>query len=107
MRRAGKRGDTALTTLTRPEKGVRDSTLFRSVTEGAIASFGVALVICAAGASQPWLDRHFLPSFSVARPWYVRIETTVRLVSPAPGAALPLFPPPISRSVTPPPPHAV
>jgi hypothetical protein len=70
------------------------------VTEGAIASFGVALVICAAAASQPWLDRHFLPSFSVARPWYVRIETTVRLVAAASGAALALVARPIARVVT-------
>src|SRR5258708_26129143 len=97
MRRAGKRGDTALTTLTRPEKGVRDSTLFRSVTEGAIASFGVALVICAAVASQPWLDRHFLPSFSVARPGHARIAPTVRLVAAAAGAALALLAPPTPR----------
>jgi hypothetical protein len=77
------------------------------VTEAAIASFGVALVICAAAASQSWLDQHFLPSFSVARPWYVRIETLVRLVAAASGAALALFARPLARVVARPPRQAV
>jgi hypothetical protein len=40
---------------------------------------GVALVVAAIAATQPWLDRHFLPSFFLPRPWYVLIETLVRL----------------------------
>ena len=59
--------------------------------ELAIALVGIALVIGAAGADQRWLDRHFLPSFYVPRLWYVRIETIVRLVTAASGAALALI----------------
>jgi hypothetical protein len=50
-----------------------------------VAGAGVVLIIAAAAANQSWLDRHFLPSFFMPRPWYVRIETVVRLVVAAIG----------------------
>jgi hypothetical protein len=40
------------------------------------------------GANQPWLDRHFLPSFLIARRSYVQIETLVRFVMAACGVLL-------------------
>jgi len=49
-------------------------------SEIAVASIGLALVVCSAAASQRWLDRHFLPSWFVPRQWYVLIESTVRIV---------------------------
>lgn len=53
-----------------------------------IATVGMALVVAAIGANQPWLDRHFLPSFFMPRHWYVRIETVVRAAIALAGAAL-------------------
>jgi hypothetical protein len=50
----------------------------RAVEVG-IAVIGIALVACAVGARQTWLDRHFLPSFFLPRHWYVLIETVVRV----------------------------
>jgi hypothetical protein len=58
--------------------------------EIAVAAAGVVLVIAAATANQSWLDRHFLPSFFMPRPWYVRIETVVRLVVAAIGISITL-----------------
>jgi hypothetical protein len=49
------------------------------------AGVGVGLLIGAIAARQSWLDRHFLPSFFVPRPWYVLIETAVRLTIAAAG----------------------
>jgi len=51
-----------------------------SLTSEAIAIvIGMALIACALGARQAWLDRHFLPSFFMPRAWYVAIETSVRV----------------------------
>ena len=50
------------------------------------AAVGVALLIGAIAARQSFLDRHFLPSFFIPRPWYVLIESTVRAVIAAAGA---------------------
>jgi len=44
-----------------------------------VAITGLALVAGGIAATQPWLDRHFLPSFLMSRQTYVRIETVVRL----------------------------
>ena len=41
-------------------------------------AIGVALVVCAIVFDQPFLDKHFLPSFLIPRDWYVLIETSVR-----------------------------
>jgi hypothetical protein len=49
---------------------------------------GIALMVCAVGANQRWLDKHFLPSFVIPRSWYVRIEMLVRLSLAASGALL-------------------
>ena len=58
----------------------------RHRAEAVSAGAGLALVIGAIAARQSWLDRHFLPSFFVPRPWYVLIETTVRLAIGVTGA---------------------
>jgi hypothetical protein len=49
------------------------------------ACVGVALLVAALAANQPWLDRHFLPSFLLPHDLYVRIETGVRLTIAALG----------------------
>ena len=49
---------------------------------------GSALVVLALAATQPWLDRHFLPSFLLSRRTYVQIETLARLTMAALGASL-------------------
>jgi hypothetical protein len=61
------------------------------IAEGAIAAVGIALVVCALLANQRWLDRHFLPSWFLPHLWYVRIESTVRLVIAAAGVTLALI----------------
>ena len=53
-----------------------------------VAVVGLALVAGALAATQPWLDRHFLPSFLMSRETYVRIETVVRLAIAFAGFAL-------------------
>jgi hypothetical protein len=50
-----------------------------------VACVGVALLVAALAANQPWLDRHFLPSFLLPHDLYVRIETGVRLTIAALG----------------------
>lgn len=57
----------------------------RVTVEILLAAAGVILIVCASAATQPWLDRHFLPSFLIERVLYVRIETTVRVVVAAIG----------------------
>src|SRR5258708_13443609 len=57
----------------------RQSFWARVIAETAVASVGIALLSCALGANQRWLDRHFVPSFFLPRHWYVGIETLVRL----------------------------
>ena len=53
-----------------------------------MAVAGLALAAAALAATQPWLDRHFLPSFLMSRQTYVRIETSVRLAIALSGFAL-------------------
>jgi hypothetical protein len=60
----------------------------RVAAEIAITLIGGALVAGALAANQPWLDKHFLPSWFLPRRWYVWIETAVRLVMAAVGLAL-------------------
>ena len=52
------------------------------------AIIGTALVGAAIGATQSWLDRHFLPSFFMPRHWYVLIETAARLAIATAGVSL-------------------
>jgi hypothetical protein len=59
--------------------------------EIAIASVGIALVVCAALANQRWLDRHFLPSWFVPHAFYVWIESSVRGAIAAVGLSLALL----------------
>jgi hypothetical protein len=56
--------------------------------EIAVAAIGAALLVGALAANQPWLDRHFLPSFFLPRHWYVRLETSLRAVMGLSGAWL-------------------
>jgi hypothetical protein len=63
----------------------------RVAAEIAVAAFGGALLACAVGANQRWLDRHFLPSFFLPRHWYVLIETFARIVLAAAGTAVAVF----------------
>ena len=72
----------------------------RVIVEIAVAFIGGALVVCALVANQRWLDRHFLPSWFLPRPWYVLIEAFVRLVMAALGVSLALFARPRRNSVT-------
>jgi hypothetical protein len=58
----------------------------RLIAESVMALTGVALLACAVVANQHWLDRHFLPSFFLPRLWYVRLETSVRVLLAALGA---------------------
>jgi len=53
-----------------------------------VAITGLALVVGGVAATQPWLDRHFLPSFLISRQTYVRVETVVRLAIALSGFAL-------------------
>jgi hypothetical protein len=50
------------------------------IAEITVGLAGVALVVGALAANQQWLDGHFLPSFFLPPRWYVRIETSVRVV---------------------------
>jgi hypothetical protein len=77
----------------------RESTALLSV-DSVVAGVGVTLVVAAIAANQSWLDRHFLPSFFIPRPWYVLIETTVRGVVAAAGASLALGRSRVARLVT-------
>jgi hypothetical protein len=60
----------------------------RGTAEWLVAVAGLTLLMSALAATQPWLDRHFLPSFLISRQAYVRIETSVRLVLAASGISL-------------------
>jgi hypothetical protein len=58
------------------------------MAEVVVASAGVVLLACALVASQPWLDRHMLPSFYVMRQWYTRAEFIVRMALGVGGLAM-------------------
>jgi hypothetical protein len=62
----------------------------RIVGESVVAFVGIALVACALGANQRWLDRHFLPVYNVSHNARVLVESFVRVVTAAFGAALAL-----------------
>jgi hypothetical protein len=59
-----------------PRRGDHSSSVIVQVF---IVCVGVGFLVAALAANQPWLDRHFLPSFLVPHDLYVRIETGVRL----------------------------
>lgn len=58
------------------------------VAEVALASLGIALLVCGAATNQRWLDQHFLPTFNIGRALYVRIETAIRVVMATIGVTL-------------------
>jgi hypothetical protein len=60
----------------------------RLLAESAVALIGVVLLVTALLANQQWLDRHFLPSFFVARQTYVLLETIGRFAIGALGVSL-------------------
>jgi len=62
----------------------------RIVRESVTALLGLALLACALGANQRWLDRHFLPVYNVSRHTYVLVESLARVTTAAIGAALAL-----------------
>ena len=63
----------------------------RAAIEIAVAAIGIALVVCAILSTQPWLDRHFMPSWFVPHRWYVTIESSVRVMVAGVGVTLALF----------------
>jgi len=56
--------------------------------EWCVCGAGATLLLAATAATQPWLDRHFLPSFLVSRGVYVGIETSVRTLFAVSGILL-------------------
>jgi len=54
----------------------------------AVASVGLAIVVCALVANQRWLDGHFLPSFFLSRNSYVLVESAIRLATAGFGLLL-------------------
>ena len=60
----------------------------RTAIETACVVLGLALVVAALAAAQPWLDQHFLPSFLLPRRAYVRLETACRIAMAISGALL-------------------
>jgi hypothetical protein len=72
----------------------------RVIVEIAVAAIGGAFLAGALAANQRWLDRHFLPSWFLPRPWYVVLESLVRVMMAALGVCLVLFARPrIGRAV--------
>ncbi len=60
----------------------------RPAVEIAVSLAGVALLAVALLANQGWLDRHFLPSFFLARRTYVLLETIARCAIGGLGVSL-------------------
>jgi hypothetical protein len=60
----------------------------RVITQLVIVSIALVLAICAIGANQRWLDRHFLPSFLFSHATYVQLETCARFAMAVAGAML-------------------
>jgi hypothetical protein len=71
-----------------------------SLVAGIVAALGLALVVAAVAANQPWLDRHFLPSFFLPRYWYVWIESSVRAAFAVTGLVLMLARGRVARMLT-------
>jgi hypothetical protein len=72
----------------------------RVIVEIAVAAIGGAFLAGALAANQRWLDSHFLPSWFLPRPWYVVLESFVRVMVAALGVCLVLFARPrIGRAV--------
>jgi len=57
----------------------RKSFWSRVIAETAVATLGIALLLCALIANRRFLDRHFVPSFFLPRSWYVALQTAGRL----------------------------
>jgi len=70
----------------RDDSAGRPSTAVR-IAEIITAFVAAGLIAAALAANQSWLDRHFVPSFFLPRPWYVGIETIVRAGIGVAGAA--------------------
>ena len=58
------------------------------ITQLVMFAIATVLVVCAIGANQRWLDRHFLPSFLFSHTTYVQLETGVRFAMAIAGAML-------------------
>jgi hypothetical protein len=74
--------------------------MLRISVEAITTVVGVSLLVCAVGANQSWLDRHFLPSFLLPRHVYVAIETAVRVALAVIGAVLIAVRPRVARLAT-------
>jgi hypothetical protein len=72
----------------------------RRAVEIAVALLGCALLGVALLANQGWLDRHFLPSFFLARRTYVLLETIARCAIGGLGVCLLLVRARLARVVT-------
>src|SRR5882757_5477497 len=62
-----------------------------SPAEVAVASVGVAIVVCSLVARQRWLDSHFLPSFFLSRNSYVLVESAIRFATAGFGLVVVFF----------------
>jgi hypothetical protein len=62
----------------------------RWVTETAVGSVGVTLIVCACAADQKWFDRHFMPVFFLSHDAQATWESLARQATAALGAALAL-----------------
>jgi hypothetical protein len=70
------------------------------VVEMILAVTGAALVGVVMLTDQAWLDRHFVPSFFVPRPWYIGIEFAVRACLAVAGVAIVLSRARVARLLT-------
>jgi hypothetical protein len=64
------------------------ASIARGITQAVILVIAVVLVVCAIGANQRWLDRHFLPSFLFSHAIYVQLESAARVAMAIVGAML-------------------
>jgi hypothetical protein len=74
---------------------------YRAIAAAGLAFIGAALLVAALAANQPWLDRHFLPSFLLPRHRYIQIETIVRLFLGTAGVLFVIVARSAARLVTP------
>jgi hypothetical protein len=70
-----------------PRRAARFAIPYRAIAAVGLTFIGVALLVAALAANQPWLDRHFMPSFLLPRRRYVQIEMIVRLFLGTIGAS--------------------
>jgi hypothetical protein len=77
--------------VTPPNSAIHDArglaaSIARAITQVVILTIALVLVVCAIGANQRWLDRHFLPSFLFSHATYAQLETAARFLLAVAGA---------------------